>query len=87
VGILREKDEPMVDLSKGASGIVRDILAEAGRPMTVQEIAVELDRLGYQHARPSTYLAASGAIMKRRRHHTDIVRVAKATYQFDANGK
>ena len=65
----------MVDITQGMPAIVADILAEAGRPMTIKELAAEIDRLGCKHARPSTYLAAASALARRRKYHRDVERV------------
>ena len=70
----------MVDLAQGQSWIAYDILCEAGRPMTVAEIAAEFDRLGVIHARPTTKQCVWTALGKRKKHHRDVERVAKSTW-------
>ena len=70
----------MVDVTQGAQWIVYDVLREAGRPMTVAEIAAEFDRLGVIHQRPTTKMCVWSALGKRKKRHRDVERVAKSTW-------
>jgi hypothetical protein len=71
----------VVNIAQGMPGIVADILAEARRPMTIKEIATEVDRLGRTHARYTSYKAAIGALQKRKKKVGDVRVVSPGVWE------
>lgn len=72
----------MVNITQAQHAIVRDLLAEAGRPMSITELVEAFDRLGINHARPSTRSAVDTALAKRKKLVGDVERTGHGEWAF-----
>ena len=71
----------MVNLAQGMPGIVADILSEYRRPMTVEEVAEEVDALGVKHLQRTTYMVVYKALLERSKKKGDVMRVEPGVWQ------
>lgn len=74
----------MVNIEQPKHAILRDILAEAGRPMTLSEIATEWVKLGVAF-NGTAVKAVSEAIYQRQRFAGDVRGVQRGIWEFCKN--